>query len=95
MVAGEFLSFRSGVIELKSDIVEQDSFPVVNYVFNNVVEQNTSFIFIVKNGAVFHVSGYVNDNKQYGLITIQCYSQKYNKSYPIESGKIGNPFMTI
>ncbi len=94
-MAGEFLSFRSGIIELKSGIVGQDSLQVANYVFNNVVEQNTSFIFIVKNGPVFLVSGYVSDNKQYGLITVQCYVRNFNESYPIVSGNIGDPFMSI
>ena len=82
------MAFQSGYIDITLESVPQESLDVAKYVYNNLIKEKTSFYFIVSNGSVFGVSGYVNQGKKYGAISVKSYVKNYCIDFAIFEGNI-------
>ena len=77
------MRFQSGYIDITSESVPQESLDVAKYVYENLVKEETSFYFVVSNGSVFGVSGYVNTKKKYGAMSVKSYVKNYCAEFSI------------
>ena len=87
-VAGEKMGFNTGTVVIPFGTVAQESLDVAKYVYDNVIKENSSFNYIVRNGAAFSVSGYVIDKKEYGVIIVRCYIKRYCLEFAVLKSEI-------
>ena len=88
IVAGEKMGFNTGTVVIPFGTVAQESLDVAKYVYDNVIKENSSFNYIVRNGAAFSVSGYVIDKKEYGVIIVRCYIKRYCLEFAVLKSEI-------
>lgn len=86
--AGEKMGFNTGTVVIPFGTVAQESLDVAKYVYDNVIKENSSFNYIVRNGAAFSVSGYVIDKKEYGVIIVRCYIKRHCLEFAVLKSEI-------
>lgn len=82
------MGFNTGTVVIPFGTVAQESLDVAKYVYDNVIKENSSFNYIVRNGAAFSVSGYVIDKKEYGVIIVRCYIKRHCLEFAVLKSEI-------
>ena len=78
-------NFKSGSLYPSSDSVPSDSKSIAEYIYQNA-SANSSFMYIVTNGSVCQVVGYLTIEKKYGVIKIFSYLENFDATFIVKNG---------
>ena len=78
-------NFKSGSLYPSSDSVPSDPKSIAEYIYQNA-SANSSFMYIVTNGSVCQVVGYLTLEKKYGVIKIFSYIEYFDATFIVKNG---------
>ena len=78
-------NFKSGALYPSSESVPSNPKSIAEYVYQNASE-NSSFMYVVTNGSVCQVVGYLTMGKKYGVIKIFSYLENFDATFIVSNG---------
>lgn len=78
-------NFKSGSLYPSLDSVPSDPKSIAEYIYQNA-SANSSFMYIVTNGSVCQVVGYLTLEKKYGVIKIFSYIEYFDATFIVKNG---------
>ena len=78
-------NFKSGALYPSTESVPSNPKSIAEYVYQNASE-SSSFMYIVTNGSVCQVVGYLTIEKKYGVIKIFSYLENFDATFIVKNG---------